>query len=58
MTRRLDRGTRLVVASHNPGKVREILELVAPHGLSVVSAASWACRSRRRPARRLRRMPS
>ena len=39
MTRRLDRGTRLVVASHNPGKVREILELVAPHGLSVVAAA-------------------
>ena len=39
MTRRLDRGTRLVVASHNPGKVREILDLVAPHGLSVVSAA-------------------
>ena len=38
MTRRLDRGTRLVVASHNPGKVREIHELVAPHGLSVVSA--------------------
>ena len=29
---------RLVVASHNPGKVREIRELVAPHGLSVVSA--------------------
>jgi XTP/dITP diphosphohydrolase len=26
------------VASHNPGKVREILDLVAPHGLSVVSA--------------------
>jgi XTP/dITP diphosphohydrolase len=39
MTLRLDRGTRLVVASHNPGKVREILDLVAPHGLSVVSAA-------------------
>jgi XTP/dITP diphosphohydrolase len=39
MTRRLERGTRLVVASHNPGKVREILDLVAPHGLSVVSAA-------------------
>jgi XTP/dITP diphosphohydrolase len=38
MTRRLERGTRLVVASHNPGKVREILDLVAPHGLSVVSA--------------------
>ena len=28
-----------MVASHNPGKVREILDLVAPHGLSVVSAA-------------------
>ncbi len=39
MTRRLAQGTRLVVASHNPGKVREILDLVAPHGLSVVSAA-------------------
>jgi XTP/dITP diphosphohydrolase len=38
MTRRLARGTRLVVASHNPGKVREIFELVAPHGLSVASA--------------------
>ena len=35
---KLQRGTRLVVASHNPGKVREILDLVAPHGLSVVSA--------------------
>jgi XTP/dITP diphosphohydrolase len=39
MTRRLSRGTRLVVASHNPGKVREIFELVAPRGLNVVSAA-------------------
>jgi XTP/dITP diphosphohydrolase len=38
MTRRLASGTRLVVASHNPGKVREILDLVAPHGLDVVSA--------------------
>jgi len=38
MKRRLERGMRLVVASHNPGKVREIRELVAPHGLSVVSA--------------------
>ena len=38
MTRRLERGMRLVVASHNAGKVREIRELVAPHGLAVVSA--------------------
>ena len=35
---RLQRGTRLVVASHNAGKVREINELVAPHGLAAVSA--------------------
>jgi XTP/dITP diphosphohydrolase len=39
MTRRLQPGTRLVVASHNPGKVREIGDLVGPLGLSVVSAA-------------------
>ncbi len=39
MMRRLQRGTRLVVASHNPGKVREIHDLVAPYGLSAVSAA-------------------
>jgi len=39
MTRRLAHGTRLVVASHNPGKVAEIRDLVAPHGLSVVAAA-------------------
>ena len=38
MTRRLARGARLVVASHNPGKVREIAELVAPRGLNVASA--------------------
>lgn len=35
--RRLTGGT-LVVASHNPGKVREIGELLAPYGLDVVSA--------------------
>ncbi len=29
---------RLVVASHNPGKVREIGELLASRGLTVVSA--------------------
>jgi len=27
-----------VIASHNPGKLREIADLLAPHGLSVVSA--------------------
>jgi XTP/dITP diphosphohydrolase len=38
MTRRLEPG-RIVVASHNPGKVREIAELLAPHGIEPVSAA-------------------
>jgi XTP/dITP diphosphohydrolase len=38
--RRLARGTRLVVASHNQGKLREIDELVRPYGLDVLSAAS------------------
>ena len=30
---------KLVIASHNPGKVREIAELLAPLGVAVVSAA-------------------
>ena len=37
MARRL-RGGRLVIASHNAGKVREIAELVAPFGVDAVSA--------------------
>lgn len=36
--RRLEPG-RLVIASHNPGKVREIAALLEGHGLEVVSAA-------------------
>lgn len=39
-SRKLRRGMRLVVASHNAGKVREIAELLAPYGLDVVSAGS------------------
>ncbi len=35
---RLDPGSRLVVASHNHGKVREINDLLRPYGISVVSA--------------------
>ncbi|MDX2287547.1 MAG: non-canonical purine NTP pyrophosphatase [Hyphomicrobiaceae bacterium] len=35
---RLTPGTRLVVASHNPGKVWEIKQLIAPYGLDAVSA--------------------
>jgi XTP/dITP diphosphohydrolase len=38
MTRKLSRGTKLVIASHNAGKVREIRELVLPYGIDVVSA--------------------
>jgi len=36
--RKLERG-RLVIASHNKGKVREIGELLAPYGVETVSAA-------------------
>jgi len=36
--RRLEPGSRLVVASHNPGKVWEIRQLLAPYGLDAVSA--------------------
>jgi len=38
VTRRLEPGTRLVVASHNRGKLAEIAELIAPHGIEAVSA--------------------
>lgn len=37
MPRKFD-GGRLVIASHNAGKVREIGELLAPYGVAVVSA--------------------
>jgi XTP/dITP diphosphohydrolase len=38
--RRLAEGTRLVVASHNQGKLREINELVRPFRLEVISTGS------------------
>ena len=38
MTRRLEPG-RLVIASHNAGKVREIAALLGPYGIEPVSAA-------------------
>ncbi|MDX5367438.1 MAG: RdgB/HAM1 family non-canonical purine NTP pyrophosphatase [Alphaproteobacteria bacterium] len=37
MTRKFE-GGKLVVASHNPGKVREIGDLLAPFGIETVSA--------------------
>lgn len=36
---RLRAGDRLVVASHNPGKVREIVDLLAPLGVVPVGAS-------------------
>jgi XTP/dITP diphosphohydrolase len=40
MARRLPGGSQLVLASHNPGKLAEIGELVRPFRIEVVSAAS------------------
>jgi XTP/dITP diphosphohydrolase len=40
MGARLGKGDRLVVASHNPGKLREIEELLRPYGIAAVSAAA------------------
>ncbi len=37
---RIFTGDRLVIASHNPGKAREIAELLAPFSIEVVSAAA------------------
>jgi XTP/dITP diphosphohydrolase len=38
MARSLRRGDRIVIASHNEGKVREIAALLAPFGIDCVSA--------------------
>jgi XTP/dITP diphosphohydrolase len=40
MARRIARGEKLVLASHNPGKSRELAALLAPHGVEVVTAAA------------------
>jgi XTP/dITP diphosphohydrolase len=39
MSGKLRSGEKLVVASHNPGKVREIRALLEPYGVEAVSAA-------------------
>ena len=38
MTRRLDRGSRLIIATHNPGKLREMADLLRPYAVDAVSA--------------------
>ena len=40
MARQLARGARLVLASHNNGKLREIEDLLRPFGIDVVSAGA------------------
>jgi XTP/dITP diphosphohydrolase len=40
MARRVARGSRLVVASHNPGKLRELSQMLAEHRVEVVSAGA------------------
>jgi XTP/dITP diphosphohydrolase len=40
MARHLNAGQRLVIASHNPGKIAEIAALMAPFGVATVGAAS------------------
>jgi XTP/dITP diphosphohydrolase len=40
MARRLHRGARLVLASHNPGKLEELSDLLRPLGIAVISAGS------------------
>jgi XTP/dITP diphosphohydrolase len=37
---KLPRGSQLIVASHNQGKVREIKALLGPHGIELLSAAA------------------
>ncbi len=37
---RLRRGEKLVVATHNPGKLKEINELLTPFGVTAISASS------------------
>jgi XTP/dITP diphosphohydrolase len=40
MARKLNRGCRLVLASHNPGKLAELTDLLRPHGITAISARS------------------
>ncbi len=50
MARRLAAGARLVLASHNPGKLREIEALMAPHRVEVISAGALGLPEPEEPA--------
>lgn len=38
--RRLSRGDKIVIATHNAGKLREVAALLAPHGIEVIGAGA------------------
>jgi XTP/dITP diphosphohydrolase len=38
--RRLSRGEKIVIATHNAGKLREVAALLAPHGIEVIGAGA------------------
>jgi XTP/dITP diphosphohydrolase len=40
MARKLRRDEKLVLPSHNPGKLTELVDLLRPHGIDVVSAGA------------------
>lgn len=40
MSRRLNAGEKLVIATHNPGKLAEIAALLAPFGVAAISAGA------------------
>src|SRR2546430_16751124 len=40
MPRHIEAGERLVIASHNPGKVEEIGALLAPYGVAAIGAGA------------------
>lgn len=40
LARKLRRGDRLLIASHNQGKLREFAELLRPYGIDTISAAA------------------
>jgi inosine/xanthosine triphosphate pyrophosphatase family protein len=55
MRRRLE--GKLVIATHNTGKLAEMRELLAPYGVVAIAARNSACRSWKKPARALSPMP-
>ncbi len=40
MARKLEPGAKLVLASHNPGKLAELADLLKPHDVTVISAGA------------------